>query len=187
MGRSFKVVILGGGTAAGYAASEFVKLGVSFGDLCIISEESVRKICIPLLSSMCFLTQEIRTLGLINSVQNPSIWLFKAFEWNSFGLIYNPVPSRAFEIWRFSKNKILAYYVAGVSEAPCIPFCVCCDESQRCVNFLLLSSILESFRFVRFVLKIVLLDVFSTVWEWLFGSSSCSYKCRSMCYMRTMW
>ena len=56
------MVILGGGTAAGYAASEFVKLGVSFGDLCIISEESVRKICIPLLSSMCFLTQEIRTL-----------------------------------------------------------------------------------------------------------------------------
>lgn len=42
MGRSFKVVILGGGTAGGYAASEFVKHGLSPGDLCIISEESVR-------------------------------------------------------------------------------------------------------------------------------------------------
>lgn len=42
MGRSFKVVILGGGTAGGYAASEFVKHGLNPGDLCIISEESVR-------------------------------------------------------------------------------------------------------------------------------------------------
>jgi hypothetical protein len=41
MGRAFKVVVLGGGTAAGYAASEFVKLGIHHGDLCIISEESV--------------------------------------------------------------------------------------------------------------------------------------------------
>ena len=47
MGRSFKVVILGGGTAAGYAASEFVKLGVNFGDLCIISEESVSNFLHP--------------------------------------------------------------------------------------------------------------------------------------------
>lgn len=42
MGRSFKVVILGGGTAGGYAASEFVKHGLTPGDLCIISQESVQ-------------------------------------------------------------------------------------------------------------------------------------------------
>lgn len=42
MGRSFKVVILGGGTAGGYAASEFVKHGLSPGDLCIISQEEVQ-------------------------------------------------------------------------------------------------------------------------------------------------
>lgn len=34
-------VILGGGVAAGYAALEFIKKGVSPGELCIISEESV--------------------------------------------------------------------------------------------------------------------------------------------------
>jgi monodehydroascorbate reductase (NADH) len=42
MGRAVKVVILGGGTAGGYAASEFVKHGLSPGDLCIISQESVQ-------------------------------------------------------------------------------------------------------------------------------------------------
>lgn len=41
MGRAFKVVILGGGTAAGYTAAEFVKHGVNRGDLCIISQEAV--------------------------------------------------------------------------------------------------------------------------------------------------
>ena len=41
MGRAFTYVILGGGTAAGYAAEEFVKRGVSGGDVCIISEEKV--------------------------------------------------------------------------------------------------------------------------------------------------
>ena len=34
-------VILGGGVAAGYAAQEFVKRGVSHGELCIISGEPV--------------------------------------------------------------------------------------------------------------------------------------------------
>lgn len=42
MGRAFVYVILGGGVAAGYAALEFVKSGVSQGELCIISEEPVR-------------------------------------------------------------------------------------------------------------------------------------------------
>lgn len=67
MGRSFKVVILGGGTAAGYAAFEFVKLGVNFGDLCIISEESVTISLHPTsLSSMFFfLSQKYRALELI--------------------------------------------------------------------------------------------------------------------------
>ncbi|KAI8533682.1 hypothetical protein RHMOL_Rhmol10G0027900 [Rhododendron molle] len=41
MGRAFVYVILGGGVAAGYAALEFTKRGVSHGELCIISEESV--------------------------------------------------------------------------------------------------------------------------------------------------
>lgn len=50
MGRSFKVVILGGGTAGGYAASEFVKHGLCPGDLCIISEESVAPYERPALS-----------------------------------------------------------------------------------------------------------------------------------------
>lgn len=48
MGRAFKYVILGGGTAAGYAAHEFVLRGLEKGDLCIISEEQVR--CTPSLS-----------------------------------------------------------------------------------------------------------------------------------------
>ncbi|KAM7506616.1 hypothetical protein LguiA_017069 [Lonicera macranthoides] len=41
MGRAFVYVILGGGVAAGYAALEFTKRGVSHGELCIISEEPV--------------------------------------------------------------------------------------------------------------------------------------------------
>ncbi|XAR51875.1 Monodehydroascorbate reductase (NADH) [Bertholletia excelsa] len=41
MGRAFVYVILGGGVAAGYAALEFTRGGVSHGELCIISEESV--------------------------------------------------------------------------------------------------------------------------------------------------
>eukprot|EP00262_Sarcandra_glabra_P017974 TRINITY_DN631_c0_g1_i1.p1 TRINITY_DN631_c0_g1~~TRINITY_DN631_c0_g1_i1.p1 ORF type:complete len:476 (+),score=77.73 TRINITY_DN631_c0_g1_i1:61-1488(+) len=41
MGRAFLYVILGGGVAAGYAALEFSKRGISHGELCIISEESV--------------------------------------------------------------------------------------------------------------------------------------------------
>ena len=41
MGRSFRYVIIGGGVAAGYAALEFTKKGVSHGELCIISDEPV--------------------------------------------------------------------------------------------------------------------------------------------------
>ncbi|KAF8390425.1 hypothetical protein HHK36_024951 [Tetracentron sinense] len=41
MGRAFVYVILGGGVAAGYAALEFSKRGISHGELCIISEEPV--------------------------------------------------------------------------------------------------------------------------------------------------
>ncbi|OVA16992.1 Pyridine nucleotide-disulfide oxidoreductase [Macleaya cordata] len=41
MGRAFVYVILGGGVAAGYAALEFSRRGISHGELCIISEESV--------------------------------------------------------------------------------------------------------------------------------------------------
>lgn len=41
MGRAFVYAIVGGGVAAGYAAHEFVKRGVSHGELCIVSEEPV--------------------------------------------------------------------------------------------------------------------------------------------------
>uniref|UniRef100_A0A803MUH7 monodehydroascorbate reductase (NADH) n=1 Tax=Chenopodium quinoa TaxID=63459 RepID=A0A803MUH7_CHEQI len=50
MGRAFVYVILGGGVAAGYAALEFTKKGVSPGELCIISEESVAPYERPALS-----------------------------------------------------------------------------------------------------------------------------------------
>ncbi|KAL2528970.1 putative monodehydroascorbate reductase [Forsythia ovata] len=50
MGRAFVYVILGGGVAAGYAAHEFVKRGVSQGELCIVSEELVAPYERPALS-----------------------------------------------------------------------------------------------------------------------------------------
>ncbi|XP_024982757.1 monodehydroascorbate reductase 4, peroxisomal [Cynara cardunculus var. scolymus] len=50
MGRAFVYVILGGGVAAGYAALEFTKKGVSHGELCIISEEPVAPYERPALS-----------------------------------------------------------------------------------------------------------------------------------------
>ncbi|MED6137322.1 Monodehydroascorbate reductase 4, peroxisomal [Stylosanthes scabra] len=50
MGRAFVYVILGGGVAAGYAALEFVKKGVSQGELCIISDEPVAPYERPALS-----------------------------------------------------------------------------------------------------------------------------------------
>eukprot|EP00250_Pteridium_aquilinum_P010886 c19694_g1_i1 orf=265-651(+) len=57
MGRAFKVVILGGGVAAGYAALEFVKHGINHGDLCIISEEAVAPYERPALSKGCLLPE----------------------------------------------------------------------------------------------------------------------------------
>ncbi|XP_038890598.1 monodehydroascorbate reductase 4, peroxisomal [Benincasa hispida] len=50
MGRAFVYVILGGGVAAGYAALEFTNRGVSHGELCIISEETVAPYERPALS-----------------------------------------------------------------------------------------------------------------------------------------
>nr|XP_043608224.1 monodehydroascorbate reductase 4, peroxisomal-like [Erigeron canadensis] len=50
MGRSFAYVILGGGVSAGYAALEFIKKGVSPGELCIISDELVAPYERPALS-----------------------------------------------------------------------------------------------------------------------------------------
>ncbi|GKV37267.1 hypothetical protein SLEP1_g45318 [Rubroshorea leprosula] len=50
MGRAFVYVILGGGVAAGYAALEFTRRGVSHGELCIISEEPVAPYERPALS-----------------------------------------------------------------------------------------------------------------------------------------
>lgn len=39
----FKYIILGGGNSSGYAAKEFLKRGISKGELCILTEEQVRK------------------------------------------------------------------------------------------------------------------------------------------------
>ena len=39
----YKYVVLGGGQAAGYAAAEFVKRGVSAGELAIVSAEGVSR------------------------------------------------------------------------------------------------------------------------------------------------
>ncbi|XP_076937193.1 monodehydroascorbate reductase 4, peroxisomal-like [Bidens hawaiensis] len=50
MGRDFAYVILGGGVAAGYAALEFTKKGVSHGELCIVSDEPVAPYERPALS-----------------------------------------------------------------------------------------------------------------------------------------
>lgn len=57
MGRAFKIVILGGGVSAGYAALEFVKHGINHGDLCIISEEAVAPYERPALSKGCLLPE----------------------------------------------------------------------------------------------------------------------------------
>ncbi|XP_059452480.1 monodehydroascorbate reductase 4, peroxisomal isoform X2 [Corylus avellana] len=59
MGRAFVYVILGGGVAAGYAALEFTKRGVSQGELCIISEESVAPYERPALSKGFLLPEGI--------------------------------------------------------------------------------------------------------------------------------
>eukprot|EP00245_Coleochaete_scutata_P002817 TRINITY_DN1395_c0_g2_i1.p1 TRINITY_DN1395_c0_g2~~TRINITY_DN1395_c0_g2_i1.p1 ORF type:complete len:432 (-),score=71.50 TRINITY_DN1395_c0_g2_i1:562-1857(-) len=48
--QSYKYVILGGGVAAGYAAREFVKLGLAAGELAIVSRESVAPYERPALS-----------------------------------------------------------------------------------------------------------------------------------------
>ncbi|XP_060191525.1 monodehydroascorbate reductase 4, peroxisomal [Lycium barbarum] len=58
MGRAFVYVILGGGVAAGYAAHEFVKRGVSHGELCIISEEPVAPYERPALSKGYLLPED---------------------------------------------------------------------------------------------------------------------------------
>ncbi|KAI3824002.1 hypothetical protein L1987_05449 [Smallanthus sonchifolius] len=57
MGRDFVYVILGGGVAAGYAALEFTKKGVSNGELCIISDELVAPYERPALSKGFLLPQ----------------------------------------------------------------------------------------------------------------------------------
>ncbi|XP_042498374.1 monodehydroascorbate reductase 4, peroxisomal [Macadamia integrifolia] len=58
MGRAFVYVILGGGVAAGYAALEFSKAGISHGELCIISEEQVAPYERPALSKGFLLPED---------------------------------------------------------------------------------------------------------------------------------
>ncbi len=48
--KNYKYVIIGGGTTAGYAAKEFVELGVPTGELCIVSAESILPMNRPPLS-----------------------------------------------------------------------------------------------------------------------------------------
>ncbi|XP_073119185.1 monodehydroascorbate reductase 4, peroxisomal isoform X1 [Henckelia pumila] len=50
MGRAYVYVIVGGGVSAGYAANEFVKRGITHGELCIISDEPVAPYERPALS-----------------------------------------------------------------------------------------------------------------------------------------
>ena len=59
MGRAFVYVILGGGVASGYAALEFTKRGVSHGELCIISEETVSNSFPPSLSLFPFIAYNV--------------------------------------------------------------------------------------------------------------------------------
>ena len=62
MGRAFAYVILGGGVAAGYAALEFTKRGVSQGELCIISEEAVSYFSLSLSLSLSCLSHVFESL-----------------------------------------------------------------------------------------------------------------------------
>lgn len=62
MGRAFKIVILGGGVSAGYAALEFVKHGINPGDLCIISDEAVAPYERPALSKGYLLPEDAARL-----------------------------------------------------------------------------------------------------------------------------
>lgn len=48
--KKYKYIIIGGGTTAGYAASEFAEQGINKGDLCIISAESILPMNRPPLS-----------------------------------------------------------------------------------------------------------------------------------------
>ncbi|KAF3540013.1 hypothetical protein F2Q69_00024560 [Brassica cretica] len=58
MGRAFVYVIVGGGVAAGYAALEFTRKGVSGGELCIISDEPVAPYERPALSKGFLLPED---------------------------------------------------------------------------------------------------------------------------------
>lgn len=48
--KKYKYIIIGGGTTAGYAATEFVEQGIEKGELCIISAESILPMNRPPLS-----------------------------------------------------------------------------------------------------------------------------------------
>ena len=84
MGRAFVYVILGGGVAAGYAALEFTKRGVSPGELCIVSEEPVSLF----LSFFCFFDTHLHILSLCLTLFS-FLFLFNfdmivfIYDWNS--------------------------------------------------------------------------------------------------------
>ena len=61
---SYKYVILGGGTTAGFAAAEFVKQGVPPGELCIVSNENILPMNRPPLSKE-YLQDEDKDDGIL--------------------------------------------------------------------------------------------------------------------------
>jgi hypothetical protein len=46
MAAAYKYVVVGGGNASGYAARAFVLQGLAAGELCIITDEPVRFMCL---------------------------------------------------------------------------------------------------------------------------------------------
>ncbi|XP_073119187.1 monodehydroascorbate reductase 4, peroxisomal isoform X2 [Henckelia pumila] len=62
MGRAYVYVIVGGGVSAGYAANEFVKRGITHGELCIISDEPVAPYERPALSKGYLLPEGIELI-----------------------------------------------------------------------------------------------------------------------------
>ncbi|KAE8697147.1 Monodehydroascorbate reductase [Hibiscus syriacus] len=67
MGREFEYVIVGGGVAAGYTSLEFTNRGLSHGQLCIISEESVAPYERPTLSKGFLLPESPARLPLFHT------------------------------------------------------------------------------------------------------------------------
>ncbi|XP_022992904.1 monodehydroascorbate reductase 4, peroxisomal-like isoform X2 [Cucurbita maxima] len=107
MGRAFVYVILGGGVAAGYAALEFSNRGVSHGELCIISEESVAPYERPALSKGYLLPEGIElVLGtrVISADVRRRTLLTAAGETISYKILIVATGARALKLEEFGVN-----------------------------------------------------------------------------------